>query len=81
MEATRLADLVSVRGDVRDFIEAAEKLLSPALRTTALTAGSAISFANTSCPCRMGDIRGVRPADQVNVEEKRCVTMYRSVSI
>ena len=31
MEATRLAEIVSVRGDVRDFIEAAEKLLFPAL--------------------------------------------------
>lgn len=38
MEATRLVDVVSVRGDVRDFVQAAEKLLSPALRTTALTA-------------------------------------------
>jgi hypothetical protein len=38
MEATRLADIVSVRGDVQDFIQAAEKLLSPAMRTTALTA-------------------------------------------
>lgn len=37
MEATRLADVVSVQKDVQDFIEAAEKLLSPALRTTAFT--------------------------------------------
>jgi hypothetical protein len=37
METTKLADVVSVQEDVAAFIEAAEQVLSPALRTTAFT--------------------------------------------